>query len=329
MGVPAVRSLIAVLGLLALALSAHAAPDPAPCPADAEQRLYDMILSIQRGEQTEAAPIAQLAEWAITACPERSHVQGLAATLLGVVIPATTDRNEIARYLDLAETAVRQSDYSWTPKLGPAKLKNPDGSTRDYFGYTEASSALTSKFLPYAAGLAEAGTVPRMLSGEPYDICPYSDHSKSRLEQEADLWNANVQKKSDQPIYALAETRLKMLHASCPLHRRDLDFYLARLFGQEVAALTDWRYSYREASDYRQAAWFWANGSLGLSTLDEKEMKAKKAELDAQARPLAAKAKPYLVGLYTLPETLSERDSAQLAAASEWKKAIEALLAQE
>lgn len=323
------RIVIAALSLFSLPLIASAAPDPAACPSDAEQRLHDMIQSIQRGEQSDAGPVAELSEWAVTTCPERSHVQALASTLLGVVISATAEHDQIARYLALAETAMRQNDYSWTPKLGPAKLKNADGTMTDYFGYNAASSNLTAKFLPYAAGLAEAGTVPRMLSGEPYDTCPYANHSEGRLEEEANLWNTGVEKKPDQPIYALAETRLKMLHASCPNHRRDLDFYLARLFGQEVNALTNWRHNYQEATNYRAATWSWSNDSLGISMLDKKEMEDKKAELDAQARPLAVKAKPYLDGLYTLPPTLSEMDRAQLEQASAWKKSVEALLAQE
>lgn len=321
------RFLITALSLFALPLIASA--EPATCPADAEQRLYDMIQSIQRGEQTEAGPVAELAEWAITTCPERSHAQALAATLIGVVIPATADHQQIARYLDLAETAMRQNDYAWTTKLGSAKLKNGDGTTSDYFGYAEASGALTATFLPYAAGLAEAGTVPRMLSGEAYAVCPYADHAASRLEQEADLWNKGVKQKPDQPIYALAETRLKMLHASCPNHRRDLDFYLARLFGQEVTALMHWNYSYQEATSFRTATWYWHNPSLGLSLFDEDEAEAKKTELAAQARPLAVKAKPYLDGLYKLPPEISYRDRNQLDQASAWKKPVEALLAQE
>ena len=323
------RCLISVLSLFALPLIASAAPVPAACPDDAEQRLYDMIQSIQRGEQSEAGPVAELAEWTITTCPDRSHVQALAATLLGVVIPATAEHDQIARYLDLAETAMRQNDYAWTPKLGAAKLKNADGTITDYFGYTNASAALTATFLPYAAGLAEAGTAPRMLSGAPYPICPYADHSRSRLEQEADLWNAGVKQKPDQTIYGLSETRLKMLHASCPNHRRDLDFYLARLFGQEVTTLTNWTHSYQEATSFRTATWYWYNPSLGISIFDEDEAAGKKAELAAQARPLAVKAKSYLDGLYTLPPTLSEMDRTQLEDASEWKKSVDALLAQQ
>jgi hypothetical protein len=319
------RRFLAALGLLILSPTAFAAPEA--CPADAEQRLYDMIQSIQRGEQSEAGPVAELAEWAITTCADRSHTQALAATLIGVVIPATAEHDQVARYLDLAETALRQNDYAWTPKLGSAKLKNADGTITDYFGYANASTALTGTFLPYAAGLAEAGTVPRMLSGEAYAVCPYADHAANRLEQEADLWDAGVKQKSDQPIYALAETRLKMLHASCPNHRRDLDFYLARLFGQEVTVLTNWTYSYQEATSYRTAAWYWRNPSLGLSIFDDDEAAAKKAELAAQARPLAVKAKAYLDGLYVLPAEISYRDRGQLDQASVWKKSVEALLA--
>lgn len=314
------RPFLAALSLLILSLPAHASPEA--CPKEAEQRLYDMIQAIERGEQSDPAPVAALAEWAVATCPQRSHVQALAATLLGVVIPATADHQQMAGYIDLAEKAISLNDQSWNSLNGPAVLWKRDGGSIDYFGYNAATSVLIDRVLPYGAALAEAGVTPRLLSGEPYAVCPYANHSDGRLGDEANLWDKSVFMKTDQPLYALAETRLKMLHASCTGHRRDLNFYLARLYGQEVEVLTQWNHSYNE-----NGGWYWTNGMLPEPITDEDEMKAKKAELDARARPLAEKAKPYIDALYKLPETMTQRDHEQMDQASQWKKAVEAALA--
>lgn len=316
------RILLAALGLLAISLNAAA-----ECPADAEQRLYDMIQAIQLGEQSDVVPVAELAEWAVTTCSTRSHAQALAATLLSAVIPASAAPDPMRAYLALAETAISQNDYSWNPKLGAAILKNRDGSTIDYYGYAHATSTLLNTALPYAAALAEQGQVPRMLSGEAYEKCPYADHSAGRLMDEANLWNQSVEGKSDQPVYALAETRLTMLRASCPLHRRDLDYALARLYGQEVVRLSEWGYHYSELRQYQNAGWYWSNASLNASIFDEDEMKARKAELDARARPLAEKGKPYLDALFKLPPLNTGIDDERRREAAIWRKSADKLLA--
>lgn len=314
------RILLATLGLFAVSLNAAA-----DCPADAEQRLYDMIQAIQLGEQSDAVPVAELAEWAVTTCPTRSHAQALAATLLTAVIPSSAIPDTMQDYLTLAETAIRQNDYSWTSKLGPAILKNRDGSTIDYYGYAQATSTLLNTVLPYAAMLAQKGHTPRMLSGEAYAVCPYADHSASRLTEEANLWNTNVEGKSGQALYALAETRLTMLRAACPLHRRDLEYALARLYGQEVVHLSEWGYHYSELQPYKNGGWFWSNASLNTSIFDEDEMKAKKAELDARARPLAGKAKPHLEAFLKLAPLGTSIDDERRREAAIWRTAGEKL----
>ncbi|KCZ97433.1 hypothetical protein HPO_14676 [Hyphomonas polymorpha PS728] len=319
------RLALAAFSLLAFSITAHAEAEP--CPEDAEQRLYEMVESIGRGAQSDAAPVATLAEWAVATCQARTHVQALAATLLGAVIQATPDRQKLAHYVDLAERAISLNDSSWNPRIGPAVLKKSDGSSIDYFGYSQATGVLIDRVLPYGVALAEAGMPPRLLSGEPYSGCPYAAHSASRLADEARLWDKNVFMKSDQPLFVLAETRLQMLQASCPSHRRDLNFYLARLYGQEVEVLTGWGHHYSEDFQMRNGGWYWRHEMLRDLIFEEDEMLARKAEFDARARPLAEKAKPYLDALYKLPETLTAKDHEQLERANRWKKAVGASLA--
>lgn len=317
------RILIAALGALAVSLSAEAAP--ATCPADAEQRLYDMTLSIQRGEQTEAKPVAELAGWAVNTCPDRSHAQALAATLLGAVIPSASSTETMTAYIALADKAVTQNDYSWTPKLGGIALKNADGTETQYFGYNIATGVLTGKILPYAAALAEKGTTPALLSGKPFATCPFADHSGWRLENEASLWNNGVKTKWDQPVFALAEARLKSLHASCPAHRADLDFYLARLYGQEAERLSRWVHDYNENPTLAHDGWFWRNPTTPETFSSDRDMQKKKAELDALARPLAAKAKPYLDAYFSRPASRASDTDENHRDAVTWRKAVEAL----
>lgn len=317
------RILFAALGALAVCLSAEAAPEP--CPADAEQRLYDMALSIQRGEQSEAKPIAELAEWTVNTCPDRSHAQALAATLLGAVIPSAGSADTMAAYIALADKAVTQNDYAWTPKLGGMALKNADGTETQYFGHSIATGVLTGKILPYAAALAEKGTTPALLSGKPFATCPFADHSGFRLENEASVWNNGVKTKWDQPVFALAEARLKSLHASCPVHRRDLDFYLARLYGQEAERLTRWTHHYNENPSLAHDGWFWRNASLTETFTSDREMEKKKAELDPLARPLAEKAAPYIKGFLHTPRGETRTDDERLRDAKIWQAAAEKL----
>lgn len=319
------RLFLAAFSLLTFSITAHAEPEP--CPADAEQRLYNMVQSIERGEQSDAAPVAELAEWAVATCPTRTHAQALAATLLGAVIQATPDKQKRAHYVDLAERAISLNDSSWNPRIGAAVLKRSDGTSLDYFGYNQATAVLLERVLPYGVGLAEAGITPRLLSGEPYASCPYAAHSASRLADEALLWDKNVFMKSDQPLFALAETRLQILHASCVSHRRDLNFYLARLYGQEVDVLTGWGHHYSEDFLMQNGGWYWRHEMLQDLIFEEEEMLARKAAFDARARPLAEKARPYLDALYKLPETLTDKDQEQLTQASNWRKAVDAALA--
>ncbi|MEH6490134.1 hypothetical protein [Hyphomonas oceanitis] len=323
---PLTRTLFS-LGLTALATclpAAHAAPDSA-CPADAEQRLYDMETTIRQGTQKDPVAIVTMAEWAIETCPDRPDAQAIAATLMSAAVRTTNDLDVLDRYMTVMLTAIRQSDYAWNTKQDPSVLKQADGSEASYFGYSTATGVLTGTALPYLTAMAGSGRIHPAISGEPLGICPYADHSDSRLESEVSLWDKSIKGKNGDPIFTWAENRLTALHAACPTHRHDLDFYLARLYGQEVETLTHWNHNYMEAMNYGSGGYYWSNAFAGDPIFSEEKMQVKKAELDAKARPLAEKAKPYLAAFfYTQPGEDRTFDT-KLDAAKVWRDAVEKL----
>jgi hypothetical protein len=314
---------LAALSTLTLA-PAHAEPAPA-CPADAEQTLYDMETAIRQGTQSDPVPIVALAEWGIKTCPDRPDAQAIAATLMSAVMGTTNDLDVLEGYMTLMLTAITQSDYAWNTKQNPSVLKQADGSEANYFGYSNATGVLTGTALPYLTAMAGAGRIHPAISGEPLGICPYADHSDSRLEDEVNLWNKSVRGKSGEPIFSWAENRLTALHAACPNHKRDLDFYLARLYGQEVENLTRWNHNYSETMNYGSGGYYWSNATAGDPIFSDGKMQTKKAELDAIARPLAEKARPYLAGFLYTPPGENRTFDTKLDEAKVWDEAIKRL----
>lgn len=288
------------LGLAALATclpSAHAAPDAA-CPADAEQRLYDMETAIRQGTQKDPVAIVALAEWAVETCPDRPDAQAIAATLMSAAVKTTRDLDLLERYVTLMLTAIQQNDYAWRSDQKPTVLKQADGSEADYFGYSTASAVLTGTALPYLTGMAGAGRIHPAISGEPLGTCPYSDHAAFRLESEARLWDLSVKHKYGEPLFGLAETRLNALREACPNHRRDLDFYFIRLYGQEIDYLTGWKHNFMESMNSGNGGYYWAIPAIADPIFSDAIKQQKKIELDAKARPLVDKLQPYLSSFF-------------------------------
>ena len=317
---------LAPLTLAALAAflpaAAHAEAG-ATCPADAEQTLYDMETAIRQGTQTDIAPIVDLAEWAIETCPDRPDAQAIAATLMTAAIGSTGDLDTVERYLTLMLTAIRQGDYAWSTNQEITVLKQADGSMENYFGYSVATSALLNSAIPHLIKLGNAGRLHPAISGAPYDACPFADHSDSRLQDEANLWDRTVKTRLDHPGFGWAANRLTALYNSCPAHKLELDFYLARLYGQEVERLTRWDHNYNENMYYGSGGWNWTNPSQNARVFDDAQMKAKKAELDAIARPLAEKARPYIDGYLILqPGVMREGDDERFQEVKIWDEAV-------
>ncbi len=315
---------LAPLALAAFLPLAALADPAAACPADAEQTLYDMETAIRQGTETDPAPIVALAEWAIETCPGRPDTQAIAATLMSAAIGTSADPGTVERYLTLMLTAIRQNDYAWTTKQSPSKLKQADGSVENYFGYNAATSVLLNTAIPYMIRLGNAGRLHPAISGEAYDSCPYPDHAGFRLQEEAGLWDRTVKGRRDHTGFGWAENRLTALHAACPAHKKDLDFALARLYGQEVEDLTRWEHVYLENINFGNGGWIWTNPSLPQTTFgDDKQMKAKKAELDAIARPLAEKARPYIDGYLILPPGVMRGPDEHFDDVKIWEKAVQ------
>jgi hypothetical protein len=316
------------LGFVTFLAVPTAKADPiAACPADAEQRLFDMETAIRQGTQTDPAPIVELAEWGIETCPDRPDVQAIASTLMSAALGTSADPDTVERYLTLLLTAVRQNDYAWNTKQKPSVLKQADGSEQNYFGYNAATTSLLSYALPYMIRLANAGRLHPAISGAPYDSCPYPEHASFRLKEEANFWDRTVRRQREHPGFGWAGNRLTALHAACPAHKTDLDFALARLYGQEVEDLTRWEHVYLENINFGNGGWIWTNPSLPQKTFDDdKLMQAQKAELDAIARPLAEKARRYIDGYLIMPPgVMRDLDDDRYHEVKVWEKAVQRL----
>lgn len=319
--------LTCALGPLALAalLPLTATADPPPsCPADAEQRLYDMETGIRQGTQTNVAPVVELAEWAIETCPDRPDAQAIASTLMSAAMGATSDLDTLEHYITLALTAVSQNDYAWNTKQKPSVLKQADGSEQNYFGYNAATTTLLQYAVPYLIRLGNSGRVHPAISGTPYEACPFADHSSSRLQEEANLWDRTVTGQTSHPGFGWAENRLNALYAVCPSHKLELDFYLARLYGQEIETLTRWDHNYNEFGLYGLSEWYWDNPIKGAFNTSS-DMEKAKAELDAIARPLAEKARPHIDTMMHTPDDQVRVYSGEKDKVSLWDKAVKRL----
>ncbi|MAN45394.1 MAG: hypothetical protein GYB49_15825 [Alphaproteobacteria bacterium] len=317
------RRLLIPLLLLTAPVAAEAAPLPATCPADAEQTLYDMETAIRQGTQKDLAPIVELAEWAIETCPDRPDAQAIASTLVSAVMATATTPEELERYITLALTAIQQNDYAWNTKQKPSVLKQADGSEQNYFGYNAATTSLLKYTLPQIVRLGQAGHLHPVISGPPYQGCPYPDHADFRLQEEANFWDRTVKGHYEHPGFGWAETRLNSLYAACPAHRLRLDYYLARLYGQEVEDLTKWSHQYDENAYMAVDRWYWHNPVKG--NVSESDMKEAKAELDAIARPLAEKARPHIEVLRHTPRDQIGVYDVGLERIADWDKAVKRL----
>ncbi|KCZ83871.1 hypothetical protein [Hyphomonas jannaschiana] len=312
---------------IAALLGAPALAEPAAtCPADAEQTLYDMEMAIRQGTQTDLAAILELAEWAVETCPDRPDAQAIASTLSSAVMGSATDLDTLERYITLALTAITQNDYAWNTKQTPSVLKQPDGSEQNYFGYNAATTSLLKYALPYMIRLAEAGRIHPAISGAAYEACPFADHANFRLQEEANLWDRTIRTKYDHPGFGWAGNRLESLYAACPAHKLEIEFYLARLYGQEVERLTRWEHVYLENINFGNGGWIWTNPALPQKTYDDdSQMKEKKAELEAIARPLADKARSHIDVLMHTPDDQIRIYNGQLDKVRDWDKAVKKL----
>ena len=315
------------LSVFAICLPATAlAQTSSACPADAEQTLYDMEMAIRQGTQTDPATIRGLAEWAIEACPDRPDAQAIASTLSSAVMGSATDLDTLERDITRALTTITQNDYAWNTKQKPSVLEQPDGTEKNYFGYNAATTSLLKYTLPYMIRLAEAGRIHPAISGTAYEACPYADHANFRLQEEANLWDRTIRTKYDHPGFGWAENRLQSLYAACPAHRSELDFYLARLYGQEVERLTRWEHVYLENINFGNGGWIWTNPALPQKTFDDdKLMRAQKAELDAIARPMAEKVRPHIASLMQTPHDDIRVYNGDLEKVEDWDKALKRL----
>ena len=317
------RRLLISFFLISAPLAAAAAPLPATCPADAEQTLYDMETAIRQGTQKEPGPIVELAEWAIETCPDRPDAQAIASTLMSAAMGTATTPEELERYITLALTAIQQNDYAWNTKQKPSVLKQADGSEQNYFGYNAATTSLLQYALPQIMRLALAGQLHPIMSGTTYQTCPYADHANFRLQEEANFWDRTIRGQYAHPAYGWIENRLNSLHAACPAHRMELDYYLARLYGQEVERLTKWSHHYDENAYSMLDKWYWSNPVKG--NVSDSDMEDAKAGLDAIARPLAEKARPHIDALMHMPPDQIRIYSNWRDHADEWNKAVKKL----
>ena len=315
---------LAIAALAALLPATAHAEAGTTCPADAEQTLYDMETAIRQGTQTDPAPALELAEWAIETCPDRPDAQAIASTLASAVMGTTNDPATLERYITLALTAITQNDYAWNTKQKPSVLKQADGSEKNYFGYNAATTTLLHYAIPFTISLAEAGHLHPVISGAAYERCPYADDANFRLQEEANLWDRAVKTRYDHPGYGWAENRLTALYAACPAHKNELDFYLARLYGQEVERLTRWDYNDNDLNIYSLDDWYWHNPVKG-NINGKSNMEEAKAELDAIARPLAEKARPHIASLMQTPDDQIRIYDGGLDKVRDWDKALKKL----
>jgi len=148
-----------------------------------------------------------------------------------------------------------------------------------------------------------------------------------RLQEETNLWDRTVKTRIDHPGFGWAGNRLGSLYAACPAHKKDLDFALARLYGQEVEDLTRWEHVYLENINFGNGGWIWTNPSLPQKTFDDdKLMQAQKAELDAIARPRAEKARPHIDGYLIMPPgVMRDLDDDRYHEVKVWEKAVQRL----
>ncbi|WP_321490603.1 hypothetical protein [uncultured Hyphomonas sp.] len=312
------------LAIAAISSAPAQAETASACPADAEQKLYDMEMAIRQGTQTDPAAILELAEWAVETCPDRPDAQGIASTLASAVMGTATEADTLERYITLTFKAITQGDYAWTPKHEPSVLKQPDGSEAPYYGYNAGTTALLQYALPFTITLAKAGRLHPIISGVPYTSCPFSERADFRVREEANFWNRLAKDNYNQAGFVWVENRLNSLHAACPSHRKELDYYIARLYGQEIDRLTLWRYSHNDQGSWALSKWYWHNPIAGIVN-EESVMEEKKAELDAIARPMAEKVRPHIASLMQTPHDDIRVYNGDLEKVEDWDEAVKRL----
>lgn len=309
-----IRPLTAFAGFAALAFlsSQHAAAEAAgtPCPPDMEQQLYDMLGRIQRGEQSEVDPVIALARRCVESCPERAEAQAMASSLLASTVRATPETDRIMDQLTLIHTAVRQNEAAAYRGGEDLKVRGPDGEMVNYFGYNNATAAMTDTLIPALIALGQRGEIHPLISGAPLEACPYvsspySAGSSGRLMDELSVWSGATDGQEGQPVHTWAENRLKALHAACPDLAVEMNYALARFYGTVAVRMTDWRMDLQETY-YGGSTHVYSLPAMSRKRLDETDYEAAKADYDARATPFAALTKQYLDSYYTALRTIED-----------------------
>lgn len=267
------------------------------CPANAEQQVYDTQIALQKGEISSPETLAEKAIWAIETCPQRSDVQAMAATLMGVAIKYTNDPDTVFEYLTHLDQAIRQNDKSWQPDM-ETTVTNANGESERYFGYNLATAELKDRLLPYLIELARRNKMHPLIAGDALPSCPYTNRNGSgRLDEELEFWALDDFKNDQTPFYAWAEARLKLLSQACPSHLEAIAAARVERYADMLTHLTKWT-AETESSGiglFSTTSYLWVKGNRWFTT--KSEMQAFKAKLDERAHAIVQAAKPVLAQL--------------------------------
>ena len=270
------------------------AEDPAACPATAEQDLYTMAEKINAGQQAELQPVLDLARQTIDNCQDRAHAQALAALLMSTVINTAQDAETYGAYLSLLNTAIIQNDLAADDSPPKLVMTTLDGTSQDFFGYDLAKRIYEGSVLPGFVRLWQNGVTHPLVAGEGLTQCPFARDGSDRLDDEVLFWGKVAGALEVNDRRTLIRTRLKTLYGLCPDGELKLSFALAQSYGGEMVRLTDWDRNVVGMNDFGGDRVEYTVPALPGETFDTTGMRAKKAELDEQARALVPFVQQYV-----------------------------------
>jgi hypothetical protein len=226
---PAIRPVAAAFASVFLLLRAEAETPPAACPADAEQQLYDVLLDVTTGRQTQIKPILEKAGWAVATCPDRREVTGLAVLLASVILEGSQDINTVSQAADIGLQA-----YELNGKTadGPSvEVTAPGGETQKLYLWNDVSQRYRAVVVPRVVALANAGVVKPHFSDAPLAACPYVEQGDFRLATDVKDLASFVTGQHGEPNFIWATNRLKALSAACGDLATPANFALGKLYG--------------------------------------------------------------------------------------------------
>ena len=207
-----------------------AAQESTECPETAEQALFNMTLRARAGQVSDIGEVFNLANTALTLCPDRDEVQGLAVELFAMVatsLEAPADRFVVwSKAYEAAVNNHNAFDYGTSPVV-----KLPDGTDRTLYPYAAVNGLMKDYITSNLFELWLLDHSHFIFDDTPLTECPYNNNQGRVRSEVQGLRNAGARLRP-QGGGTAALRRIYHLKAVCLKQTSFINLMLAELHAE-------------------------------------------------------------------------------------------------